>query len=173
MKREREHLPTYTYASGPMISSATPVTTKTMVRLIDALKHHFGPGYEFAPEPISEGGIQMIHWPEQTDEPRGTFKTFRFHMDSSQRWPWIGPETLSEWRDGRDEIIWDVRATPLKGSLFFKAFYGAPCWTQESIALIVKSLTEVGFKCAKKGMPTKRALVSNGEDCGGPRYAAQ
>lgn len=82
MKREHEDLPTYTYtyASGPEISSATPVTTKTMVRLIDALKHHFGPGYEFAPEPISEGGIQMTHWPDQTDEPKGTFKTFRFHM---------------------------------------------------------------------------------------------
>jgi len=54
------------YESGIIWNSSVPITTKTMVRLIEELNKLFGEGYEFVPEAISGGGILMKNWPNKT-----------------------------------------------------------------------------------------------------------
>jgi hypothetical protein len=49
---------------------------RNIATIIEVLTTLFGEGYEFRPEPISEGGIIMTNWPGK-EEGRG-FKTVRF-----------------------------------------------------------------------------------------------
>lgn len=157
----------HTYCSGPRFSSPFPITSKTIVDFVDALSERFGPGYEFKPEPISEGGIEMTSWPGK-DDPRA-YKTVRFHMVHGQ-WPIIQRDTLDQWRINPPVEIWTLpprlgrdRAHTLEGSTFFKAFYGAPCWTRESAGLVMDALNSVGFKCIKSSLPKNKDLQSFGE----------
>jgi len=162
MKRDHEELlPLYTYCPGPSIRAANNITTKTMVSLIDALCERFGPGSSFALEPISEGGIQM------TSIERG-FKTFRFNFQpygNYGKWPFIdGQTTLQSWRDDENAaIIWNGRGNVMKGDLFLKAFYGAPCWTRDELTKVASALASVGITCPTTGWPSNRKLQKRGD----------
>lgn len=72
------------------------------------------PGVKCRPEPITDGGVQLIHWPgKQTQE---EYKSFRFL--SSQGYPWIDEGT----RDDASFFLSNRGKVVIK----LKAFYNAP-----------------------------------------------
>ncbi len=172
MKRERTAVEaparhTYTNCSGPLFSSPSPITTKTIVDFIDALAQRFGDGYVFELEQITEGGIQMTSWPEKKDL-ANALKTLRFELGC--KGPVIKSDTLERWRNEPSIAIWTAkRDEKLKGAIGLKAMQGAPCWTKREVSLIMDALNTVGFKCLKSSMPTNEDMKSFGE-LGDPNY---
>lgn len=151
----------YTLASGYHISHQGPITSKTIVALIDALESVFGEGHRFVPESAAEGGLLWAGRPGQ-DIARG-YKSVRFHLQEGT-WPWIGPDILDEWRTAEEGlVIWKPPhlKTRVEGSLFYKAFAGAPCWTQEEILLLKEAFAKVDILCTGK-LPTVKELCSKG-----------
>ena len=162
----------YTYCPGQGFSRCADVRCGTIVDLCDALGEVFGPGYEFLPEPITEGGIVMSQWPGRggADDVRTTtppFKTFRFQMQTVgnlYKWPWITSprDTLERWRKLKgtpsDQVIWSrvSRSGKVEGRLFYKSFYGAPCWTPCEVMHISDALKSVDF--VVKAMSRKRMV---------------
>ena len=154
---------TFTYCDGPSFSTAEPITTATIVRLTDLLHAEFGPGYAFEPEPITEGGLLMTAWPGRRS---GGYKSCRFFVDLPHgRWPFIREDTLQQWRDDPPKVIWRLieGKKKIECDLFLKAFYGAPCWTQEEVNKLVRCLTAVGCRCTKVKIP-KKYLRQIGDD---------
>lgn len=133
--------------AGTKITVHDPViTTKHIVTFIDELSRSFGGGYVFRPEPISEGGVEMINWPGKI---AGAYKTVRFHFQAHGGWPQIdGDGVLEKWRREQAVVIWH-NSGAFRGSLFIKAFDGAPCWTKAEINIVLEALRTIGFKCTK------------------------
>lgn len=147
------------------------VTTKHIVALVDALHAAFGQGYVFVPEPITEGGLKLVSWPGH--HVHGAYKTIRLRMfDAQGEWPRINDATLAEWRNLPAETIWGPSPTnqkhQVKGTLGFKAFYGAPCWTPAELALIQTAFITAGFTCTGK-IPSAAALSTPNETLGAPQ----
>lgn len=166
MKRARENVGPYTLCSGVCFSYPFPITTKTIVDLVHGLRERFGEGYEFNLEPITEGGIEMIHWPDKQEHEVGMLKTFRFHIHYGGEWPQITRDHLRQWEKyGYETVIWKAPSLkkPLKGNLYFKAFHGAPPWTLEEIGFIVSAFESLGFKCPKSKIPKKKNLQDIGD----------
>jgi len=176
MSRKRQHAAasvqeeTYTYWPGPRFTCVEVITTKTIVRIIDRLYSAFGPGYEFEPEPITEGGIQMTNWPGRVDH---AFKTFRFAMwQPYGKWPWIQHQhgsALNQWRHADAVTIWTPEprktgATPtVAGALFLKAFFGAPCWSHDELRMVMHAMHQEGMSCMKSKLPGRAKLVKVGD----------
>lgn len=149
-----------TYCPGPRFSSPAPITTKTIVDIVDRLNERFGDGYVFNPEPITEGGIEMTTWPNAVQDLNAykTFKTFRFHIEprSCGGWPTIRSTTMDQWRSNPPAVIW---ADPkLRGCVFLKAFHGAPVWTCDEVTIVMEVLTSVGLKCVKSSLPSNKRM---------------
>lgn len=86
----------------------TPLTGSAFARICDDLDEEFGEGYHFVPEPISEGGIQMVRWPGKIDDK--AYKTVRFQSagGGGHCWPRISSnpdETLGEWRTNFSVVL--------------------------------------------------------------------
>ncbi len=153
-----------TYHEGPSLSTTRPITTHTILGIIQSLKELFGDEYDFEPEAISEGGILWTRYPGKEGK---AWKTLRLRIDTgAKRWPWIVPGTLQLWRVGGPETIWPLdpakekRRASLKGSTFLKAFLGAPCWTTEEVAKFCKAFKANGIKCSN--LPEAFELKENG-----------
>ena len=100
-----------TYDEGPKLKCDNVITTHTILELMEFLRLEFGPNYDFAPEPISEGGVIMTNWPGKIegrypDECRPPYKSLRFRLHDYGDWPSIRPNTLQDWRDNEPKIIW-------------------------------------------------------------------
>lgn len=150
-KRKLMREPVFTATVGPTYEIGE-LTTKSVVSLLDSLHESFGPGYTFGPEPITEGGIQMLSTPDGPLR-RPMLKTARFLIGKRHgRWPFITPNTIEGWRRQPGQEIWNNA----EGELYFKAYFGAPVWTPEEVKKLVVSLTEVGFKCKKTRISAKR-----------------
>jgi hypothetical protein len=163
MKRQRTKTEgPYTCCNGPIFSCSFPITTKTIVELVHELQRRFGEGYEFGLEPITEGGIQMTSWPGKEEGHVYALKTMRFQM-SQDNWPRIEKDTFSNWEENDPVVLWqEKKEAKLRGALYLKAFYGAPCWTPLSVTHIVNALQSVGFKCAKSSVPKKSRMENYG-----------
>lgn len=149
-----------TYCTGPVFTSAYPFTTSTVVQLIDDLNTRFGPSYTFVPEGISDGGILMTKWPgSDSAKNQKHYKSMRFQIPGSGKWPWIREDTFQRWRTEPAEVIWSPQAGQLKGNLFLKALYGAPVWTQHEIDMVVKSFETAGFQLTKTKIPRSKLEV--------------
>jgi hypothetical protein len=150
----------YTRCPGPSFSFPASITTKTIVTLVDELSKNFSKEYSFALERISEGGICMTTWPgNKFPADYLALKTFRFHTSpNGGQWPKIADDTLQRWQEGNEQIIWysQIKPTKVAGAVYLKAVRGAPCWTSDEVALVVKALTAAGFKCTKTKIPKKR-----------------
>jgi hypothetical protein len=142
-------------------------TTKSIVTLCNLLEERFGAGHEFAPEPITEGGLKMTKFPGLVD---GAYKTMRFSVgDSSRRvgWPWITSDARKRWNALPAEDLF-ARRDPEFGSsrlqigLFLKAFHGAPCWTRDEIRIVAQCFEALGFVSRGKP-PSGRMLESRGD----------
>ncbi len=147
-----------TYSSGFDVKAQQPITTKTIVGIVDDLKRLFGNQYDFEPEPITEGGILWTQYPGKTDT---SYKTMRFHFDSENgKWPWI--HTFLQWRNNNAQTIWSNppnqrgRTPKIEGGTFLKAFFGAPCWTIEEIDKFRSAFEHNGIQCLRN--PAKSNL---------------
>lgn len=161
----------YTYTYGPDMSTESPVTTRSIVKIIDSLHAQFGEEYEFVPEPITEGGILFTKWPGKKD---GQYKTFRFNFShTSGKWPWVERNgQVESWRNSREEVIWSPprrdagikrkkEDQKLKGTTYLKAFYGAPVWTMAELKMFQVALESVGIAIRK--FPSVKRLKHPGE----------
>lgn len=145
----------YTYCPGPRFSVTEPITTRNIGTIIEVLTSVFGEGYEFQPEPISEGGIIMTKWPGKEG-----FKTIRFNFgrQTNSKWPWVTDGAFAG-----TTTIWDkVGLEKYKGGTYLKAFYGAPVWTPEEVQHVVHAFDAAGFVCLKSSIPGKKKLRETG-----------
>lgn len=157
-----------TYCEGPSFVTHTKgLTTKDVVALCVHLNHAFGEGYEFVPEPITEGGILMKNWPEKQQK---QYKTIRFGVDRNSGgsgWPWIREDTFEKWKsDEKDNLLFASTASisskanasmEMKMGTFLKAFNGAPVWTIEELAKVEECFAKIGFRRSGK-RPAKKSL---------------
>ena len=156
-EEEDEKIGYYTYTPGFAFTAELPITTSTIVALCDQLASRFGAGYVFGPEQITEGGVLMVDWPGRN---LGELKTFRFwiseYTSGPSKWPFIADpiETREEWRQqiANPRVIWDIptcflqsESTVLHGHLFYKAFFGAPCWNTTELRYLAESFAAVGI----------------------------
>lgn len=90
------------------------------------------PGYLFAPEPISEGGVEITDWPGKTEA--RAFKTFR--LMSTEGYPWVDEETS-------DEFVFTMpRSDKHYVTIKLKAFDSAPPFTDAELTAFRTSFEE-------------------------------
>jgi hypothetical protein len=134
-----------TYTQGPCFKSGC-LTTKTIVEICQDLETHFGEGYRFRPEAVSEGGIIWDDFPGKTGN---MYKTCRFGI-YQPKWPWITPTTFQEWQDTEDKQICNMK----NNHCFLKAFDNAPAWTMREVEIFVHVFHKHGLQIyKKKGFP--------------------
>jgi hypothetical protein len=164
---------TFTYSPGPKLEFPGDITTKTIVQLADGLHKQF-PDCKFEPELICEGGLVMTTW-KHKPEGENQYKTMRFHFSNGAqgRWCWLEPgvDYISKWRQDPAQVIFSPlnsarMRSKVEGSLFLKAFYGAPCWNIDELRRVKQVFEDVGFNVTR--MPTARALCAHG-DLGTPK----
>ena len=148
-----------TYTQGFNILSEKNITTKDISKLCRRLTEEFNKmfnsnEFKFEPEPITEGGIIMVNFPNKDDEMYKTIRIQLGFMNNRDKWPWIQNEMIEKWESEpeskiitKDEII----------STFLKAFHGAPVWTIEELEIFENCFSEIGLK--RKGKyPSKKSL---------------
>lgn len=90
------------------------------------------PGYSFAPEPITEGGVQITHWPGKSTE--RAFKTFRFLCTDG--YPRVNESTPD------DSVITMPGGGANHFSVKLKAFHSAPPFTDAELGAFWKAFGE-------------------------------
>jgi len=144
------------------IPALRPLTTRRIARICDRLSswftEHYGAEYRFEPEPISEGGLQIVAWPGKKEE---QYKSMRFHIMNDRHtmadWPQIVPgKTIEEWRNNAPKNIF---SSPW-GYTFFKAF-DAPVWTRDEVAMIVSAFESFGYRVLRSSIPSGKKLGSS------------
>lgn len=143
-----------TYTHGFDLKSQKDITTNDFARLCYSLNKKFGVGYEFRPEPISEGGIIMKNFPNKKDK---MYKTMRIYINRnhSDDYPIIEDDTLEKWE--KEEGVKLISSNRRIGT-FLKAFHGAPSWTLDELRLFKECFEEIGL--IKTGrFPTKKSLT--------------
>jgi len=128
------------------------LTQSDVIIVIDALHELFGQGWRFELESITEGGIQVVEWPDR--ESTDAFKTLRL---GSSQWPWI--TCVDGWRGGT-EIVFTGQVM----RTYLKAFYEAPCWTVGELEKWHCAWARVGAKVVRKSLYPKHKYVSR-EGC--------
>ena len=86
-------------------------------------------GYTFEAEKVTEGGIEMIDWPNKTQGPDVT-KSFRLGIDN---WPWLPRPPDAEAHNLKLE---SCTVHPDEFCTVLKAFDGAPGWTPQELSAI-------------------------------------
>jgi len=89
------------------------------------------PGYEFIPEPISDGGIQIIRWPGKME---GGYKTFRFV--TSQGFPFLTDDVA-------DGARFKMNRNSNVVAIQLKAFHGAPGFSDKELGAFREVFAEV------------------------------
>ncbi|KAH9260140.1 hypothetical protein BASA81_001915 [Batrachochytrium salamandrivorans] len=126
------------YKSFKGVRAQKNVTKRDLVSICAQLKREFEQRYqgrfEFEPEQVHEGGIEMTTWPEKRTSKD---KTIRFLGNDD----WPGVENLDSWKDS-DEI---VISQDTKVEILCKALYGAVAWKPVEIKILKKVLAESGL----------------------------
>jgi len=142
--------------------------------LANAFQERFSvAAFLFKPELIYEGGIEMSIWPGHKE---GEYKAIRFGVSENveNRWPKdVSVNALQEWKDEPKKVFalspkaknYDYDGPVPIVTTTLRALYGAPCWTEEEVELIVISFKKAGFGVAT---PAKLELVKEGS-LGNPR----
>jgi hypothetical protein len=157
-----------TYTQGPNLKTFRPVTTDTILGILQSLKELFGDEHDFEPDRVCEGGILWTRYPGNQGEP---WKTLRFHFYSNKGggggWPWIKDDTLEKWRNEGAKDIWPLdpkqkgqKKACREGGTFLKALFGAPCWTTQELAKFKKAFKDNGITCSD--MPVAFDLKEEG-----------
>ena len=123
-----------TYKWGPKYNaSPAGFTFKDVEDTTVELNETMPPGYKFAAEPISEGGIEMIDWPGKT---KG-YKSIRLGIGN---WPWLTDGTPSV-----SDVTLERRYTNLpegQFSTFLKALDGAPSWKARELDIVKRCMAD-------------------------------
>lgn len=149
----------YTYRMGFRFRSSKTITTHHIVNVIKNIEEVFGSEYSFRPEAISEGGIEFVTWPKQSS---GQYKSIRTIVhDSRGQWPHIEDVDCvrRQWINELPRVIWPGQVI---GEVFYKALYGAPCFTREEVKKLVHSFEAVGMVCSGMRSPSDRSLQNKG-----------
>lgn len=122
-----------TYTSGYVLRVKRDVTMADMWETCAMLATVFGDGYEFRPEPITEGGIMCTNWPGKETAP-SAYKTMRLRnlngVHCLTKWPRFDPAQAEEtWKNNTGPLY----AKDSVVSTFLKAFEGAPKWTVDEL----------------------------------------
>jgi hypothetical protein len=143
MSKKNGHYVTYTPGDHfKYHNKMSPITKKKIMLICDELSSRFGGGCKFLPEPITEGGIEMVDW---RDKKPKEYKTIRLH--GIGKWPWVVHETVeNDWKNS-DDVISDY---PVEIHTWLKAFDGAPCWTNHELNIIREVFEDYGFSLCKK-----------------------
>lgn len=140
------------------------VTTHTIAAACQHLEEAFGEGYEFRPEPVLEGGIEMTKWPGKGPN---QLKTARF-LVARNAWPWIDDQdaALYKWLGGRPAAIWrPVTYDPwaggddsglVTGSVIYRAWGGAPEWTVRQASKLASGFKKAGLLPVDLGKSLER-----------------
>ena len=149
----------------------TAVTTHTVMNIINHLKAEFGPEYDFEPERITEGGIEVTRWPGKTP---GMYRSMRFGWYGYGSWPSIKRDQGELWVVEPEKIIWSPhnfekecehrwdtcycvqnagvwigkrkkKWPVMKGALVIKANDEAPHWTKREMKLVKQIFADVGL----------------------------
>lgn len=157
-------IPHSTYGNGFYYRARSILTRGEFVELLDELNKEFGDGWSFEPEPIHEGGIEVVNWPGKEGKQYKAMrlcKTRGMNYDQMP-WPWIKDTWRERWTivDKNDILfIGDVKAKrPLRewNSTVLKAFYGAPAWTSEELGKIEKVFAKFNIEVNYKGSCVRR-----------------
>jgi hypothetical protein len=129
-----------TYCDGPNLFFEQDLSKNDYINLCKTLSleftKSFGGVYVFEPEPITEGGFILTHFPGKKDE---MYKTLRHHLRDGIdyiEWPYIPNNVMNIWKD--DQKILIQKSTTARTIL--KALYGAPTWKIEEIKLFCEVL---------------------------------
>jgi hypothetical protein len=120
--------------------------------------------FECVPEPTFEGGIMISEWPGKKP---GEFKDVRFQWYHQPLdigiWPHVSYDSIETWKAAPATVIWTCKhksyGNSSNGRLQFRAFYGAPCWTQKEVQLVCQTFNSLGIRVS---MVTGPKLVSEG-----------
>jgi len=122
--------------------------------------------YNFIPEDITEGGIEMKNFPNKKPKHYKTMRIFpKSENRCSGRWPRISQNlNIDDWKDNY-EVIFKNRESNKKFLIptFLKSFHGAPIWNKEELENICQAFNIVGFSYIKKTFPKKKYLKNFGD----------
>lgn len=111
--------------------------------LLDALKRVYGPGYDFAVEKITEGGIQFTNWPGKSHHAQ--YKSVRFPFYHT--WPEINDSDDDRVLfSSRQKLMRckDIYDRPVALHLIYKVHGKDTYWTfsdTQRVALAVKTVS--------------------------------
>lgn len=141
-----------TYTSGYTIKSTRSISKLDIINICTQLNNQFGPGYEFVPEAITEGGILWKHFPEKSEK---MYKTMRLGMYYD--WAKVDPcDNVEYWIKNPGDLC----KSDIKFTTFLKSFFNAPSWTITELKIFEKCLSENGFKVFGN-YPKKKNLKYN------------
>lgn len=158
-----------TYTSGYYLILSRDITNKDIASICRDLNTAFNVDgiteYAFAPEPISEGGIEMVSWPGKTGD---EYKTMRIHFSSCGNWPFIERNNAVEFMDNLETQVIGLKTTNMRNkgrlapgnpiSTCLKAFDGAPVWTVEELDIFAKVFEQYGITCSGKIKPSSLTI---------------
>ena len=143
-----------TYCDGFRLRMGRDVKFGDLRRVCARLNAKFGPGHEFIPEAISEGGIEWASWPWKK---AGMYKTMRLQCDVHE-YPSLkerGGETTAE-----EHVAYPLTGKKRMGTML-KAFGGAPVWTRKELRAFGEALEEeAGLRAMRGTFPRAADLTS-------------
>jgi hypothetical protein len=142
-----------TYCFGYHLKLNQDVTFGCIRRVCASLNVAFGPGHEFVPEAITEGGIKWVNWPGKTE---GMYKTMRFQTEVNAYPAMHDPDGTNV----ADEYVAYPKVSKVtKLATVLKAFGDAPMWTMKELRVFAASLeSEAGLKAMPSTYPREIIL---------------
>jgi hypothetical protein len=122
------------------------VTKKALSAICLLLSREWG--IDVIPEPITEGGLQIL-------VPNG-YKSIRFQFINN--WPFIKGGEREDWINNNEEFIW--QNNKIRGT-FLKGFRGA-IWSLQEVKDVVKAFELNGIEVFPSTIPNKQKLIGNG-----------
>jgi hypothetical protein len=148
-----------TYTRGGTLKVQQNITKGNIATMCHLLSNHkaYVNICEFAPEPITEGGI--VYKFNETDTNNKWYKTVRFHYfpgESQYTWPRIGMDVMEQWNENSDVLF----SKNNKIELFLKSFHGAPVFTQDELKIWEECFNQIGMKRIGR-YPGKKRLITS------------
>ncbi len=135
-----------TYLYNYRLISKINITKNDIIILCNMLDKEFedeSPKIKFVPEPKTEGGIQFLFEGKEK-----WYKSIRLGIkEKSGNWPYIKLSTVfDEWNQNNDVVIYKNN----EFQLFFKAFHGAPIFTENELKIFEKCFEKIGLPKKKR-----------------------
>ena len=134
----------YTYTHGFNFRLREPMTMDTIVNIISWLKRLFGETHSFTFN-ANDYSIEFTSWPGVVVNMRGgQYKAVKILIKDSNSISSV--DIINDWSTGTC------------GCVFYKALYGAPCWTREEVQYLYQAFQSEGLQCGTKHRPSEARL---------------